>query len=96
MLFKGLFEKSGYDVLTAKDGKHGLATALEQKPDLVILDEPVSGLDPDGRAAIAELIQKIARAGASVLRLERWARYEGAILGIALIAIGLLIVTHQH
>lgn len=38
----------------------------------------------------------LARAGASVLKLERWARYEGAILGLALIAIGLLIVTHQH
>ena len=38
----------------------------------------------------------LARAGASVLRLERWARYEGAILGVALIAIGLVIVTHQH
>lgn len=38
----------------------------------------------------------LARAGASVLRLERWARYEGAILGIALIAIGLLVVLHQH
>lgn len=38
----------------------------------------------------------LARAGASVLKLERWARYEGAILGFALIAIGLLIVTHQH
>jgi len=38
----------------------------------------------------------LARAGASVLRLERWARYEGAILGVALIAIGLLVVTHQH
>lgn len=38
----------------------------------------------------------LARAGASVLRLERWARYEGAILGLALIAIGLLVVLHQH
>ena len=38
----------------------------------------------------------LARAGASVLKLERWARYEGAILGLALIAIGLVIVTHQH
>ena len=38
----------------------------------------------------------LARAGASVLKLERWARYEGAILGIALIAIGLLVVLHQH
>jgi hypothetical protein len=38
----------------------------------------------------------LARAGASILRLERWARYEGAVLGLALIVIGLLIVTHQH
>ena len=38
----------------------------------------------------------LARAGASVLRLERWARYEGAVLGLALIAIGLLVVLHQH
>lgn len=37
----------------------------------------------------------LARAGWSVLRLERWARYEGAVLGLALIAIGLLVVTHQ-
>ncbi|GAA0650751.1 hypothetical protein [Brevundimonas lenta] len=38
----------------------------------------------------------LARAGWSVLRLERWARYEGAVLGIALICIGLLVVMHQH
>ena len=38
----------------------------------------------------------LARTGWSVLRLERWARYEGAVLGLALIAIGLLVVLHQH
>jgi cytochrome c biogenesis protein CcdA len=38
----------------------------------------------------------LARTGASILKLERWARYEGAVLGLALIAIGLLIVSHQH
>ena len=38
----------------------------------------------------------LARAGASILRLERWTRYEGAILGLALIALGLLVVMHQH
>ena len=38
----------------------------------------------------------LARAGWSVLRLERWARYEGAILGLALIAIGLLVMTGRH
>lgn len=38
----------------------------------------------------------LARTGWSVLRLERWARYEGAVLGGALIVIGLLVVAHQH
>lgn len=38
----------------------------------------------------------LARAGASMLRLERWARYEGAILGLALLGLGLLVLLHQH
>lgn len=38
----------------------------------------------------------LARAGWSVLRLERWARYEGAVLGLALIAVGVLVVFNQH
>jgi hypothetical protein len=38
----------------------------------------------------------LAHAGASILRLERWARYEGAVLGLALIALGLLVALHQH
>ena len=42
------------------------------------------------------LLTAVARAGSSILKLERWARYEGAILGVALIALGLLVVTHQH
>ena len=38
----------------------------------------------------------LASAGASILRLERWARYEGAVLGLALIGLGLLVALHQH
>jgi len=41
------------------------------------------------------LLSALASAGYSILRLERWARYEGAILGISLIIIGLLVMTHQ-
>ena len=41
------------------------------------------------------LFTLLARAGWSVLRLERWARYEGAVLGLALIAIGLLVVLYH-
>ena len=42
------------------------------------------------------LFTGLARAGWSVLRLERWARYEGVILGLALVLIGLLVVLRQH
>ena len=42
------------------------------------------------------LFTVLARAGWSVLRLERWARYEGVILGLALILIGLLVLVRQH
>ena len=34
--------------------------------------------------------------GWSVLRLERWARYEGIALGLALIAVGVLVLVWQH
>jgi hypothetical protein len=38
----------------------------------------------------------LARAGYSILRLERWARYEGAALGLSLILIGVLVASHHH
>lgn len=42
------------------------------------------------------LFTLLANAGYSILRLERWSRYEGLVLGAALIVIGLLVVAHQH
>ena len=42
------------------------------------------------------LFTVLARAGWSVLKLERWARYEGVILGLALILIGLLVLLRPH
>ncbi len=46
--------------------KIGLAQALIHDPELVILDEPMSGLDPDGRWALAELIVETAKRGPAV------------------------------
>ena len=45
----------------------GLAQALVHDPRLVILDEPTSGVDPVGAAAISELILQLKAQGKTVL-----------------------------
>jgi len=44
----------------------GLAQALLHDPDLVILDEPMSGLDPMGRREVRDIILSLREAGKSV------------------------------
>lgn len=46
--------------------KIGIAQALIHDPDLLILDEPMSGLDPDGRYYISEIIKDTASEGKSI------------------------------
>ena len=45
----------------------GLAQALIGDPDLVLLDEPTTGLDPIGTAEVKELIAELKRRGKTVL-----------------------------
>jgi ABC-2 type transport system ATP-binding protein len=45
----------------------GLAQALINDPDLVVLDEPLSGLDPIGRKEIRDIVQDLGRHGKTVL-----------------------------
>ncbi|MTD56113.1 ATP-binding cassette domain-containing protein [Amycolatopsis pithecellobii] len=47
--------------------KVGLAQALLTDPDLVVLDEPWSGLDPAAHGVLAELIAETRERGASVV-----------------------------
>lgn len=44
----------------------GLAQALFHDPKVVILDEPMSGLDPQGRALVKDLIVELKEAGKTV------------------------------
>ncbi len=46
--------------------KIGVAQALIHDPELVILDEPMSGLDPDGRMYLSEIIIETAKRGPAV------------------------------
>ncbi len=44
-LFRTILERAGYSVLTADDGDLGIRTYAEAKPDLVLLDIAMPGLD---------------------------------------------------
>lgn len=44
----------------------GIAQAILRDPELLILDEPMSGLDPDGRFLIKEIIRDLAARGKSI------------------------------
>lgn len=45
----------------------GLAQALVHEPKVILLDEPASGLDPEGRLMLVGLIRDLARQGRTVV-----------------------------
>ncbi len=45
----------------------GIAQAILHDPELLVLDEPMSGLDPTGRKEIRELILELSREGRTIL-----------------------------
>lgn len=45
----------------------GLAQVLIGDPPLLLLDEPTNGLDPEGQAAIVEMIQQLKASGKTIL-----------------------------
>lgn len=47
-----------------------LATALSTKPKLLLLDEPVGGMNRSEREATIELVRKVNQAGITVLLIE--------------------------
>lgn len=70
----------------------GLAQAVIHDPDLVLLDEPASGLDPEGRLAVAALVRDLARRGRTVvLSSHLLAQAETICDRLALLAGGRLV-----
>ena len=73
-------EREGYDTLEAYDGNTGLQLALEQNPDLVLLDLMLPGMDG------FEVCRRIRETGSAVPILMLTAREEETdkVLGLEL------------
>ena len=52
---------------TGMKQRHGLGIALLGEPDILVLDEPVNGLDPDGIRWLRDVISDYAAQGGTVL-----------------------------
>jgi ABC-2 type transport system ATP-binding protein len=66
----GLGDRAGDPVEALSHGNQQraqLAAALVHDPDLLVLDEPFSGLDPIGAETMADVLRERAAAGAAVL-----------------------------
>jgi ABC-type multidrug transport system ATPase subunit len=60
----GLLERADSKVKTYSQGmkqRLGIAVALVNDPDLIILDEPMNGLDPQGIADVRQLINHLSK-----------------------------------
>ena len=60
----GLAERADSKIKTYSQGmkqRLGIAVALVHDPDLIILDEPMNGLDPQGIADVRELISHLSK-----------------------------------
>lgn len=93
----GLGERRHDRVGTLSKGlrqRAALARALVGSPDILFLDEPTAGLDPEASAAVRKLIEDLRRSGVTVFltthRLEEAARVcdRVAILNTRLLTIG--------
>jgi len=87
-----LADRAGDPVKTFSHGMNqrlGLALILLNEPELVILDEPTTGLDPQGMKEVRELIVRLARERGVTVLLSSHLLYE-----VELIATRMAIV-HQ-
>jgi len=69
-----------------------LALALVHDPDLVVLDEPEAGLDPQGRVLVREFIQELAQDKTVILTTHNMDEAERVADRVAIIDNGKLLV----
>jgi ABC-2 type transport system ATP-binding protein len=94
----GLADRAGTKLRKYSKGmlqKLGIAQVLLGDPDLLVLDEPMSGLDPIGRRAVRELLDDLRSRGRTILLSSHIVPDVEALADeVALLREGLLVATH--
>jgi ABC-type multidrug transport system ATPase subunit len=94
--WSGLREAAERPLATYSKGmvqRIGLAQAIVHDPSVVLLDEPASGLDPEGRLALGALIRDLAARGKAVVFTSHLlVQAEGLCDRLALLGQGSLLV----
>ena len=70
LLVKGIrfnLQNEGYDVCTGSNGLEALELAQKENPDLIVLDEPFVGLDPNASYFLTNELQRRADKGAKII-----------------------------
>jgi len=82
-----LRDRSPYTLSGGQQQRLALAAVLALMPSVLLLDEPTAMLDPQGSQDVFEIIQKLVRAGTTVViaehHLEWIARYADRIIALA-------------
>ncbi|WP_372631853.1 cobalt ECF transporter T component CbiQ [Cohnella sp.] len=63
----GMRKRSPFELSYGQKRRVAIAGVLAMRPDLIILDEPMSFLDPKGRDELQALLEKMASAGMTVV-----------------------------
>lgn len=79
--------RSPFSLSGGQQQRLAIASMLALNPPILVLDEPVSMLDPQGQQEVFALIQDLAKAGRTVIMVEHhleWiARYTNRVLVLA-------------
>jgi energy-coupling factor transporter ATP-binding protein EcfA2 len=82
-----LRDRSPYTLSGGQQQRLALASILAMEPPIFVLDEPSAMLDPQGSQNLFEIIQKMVRAGTTVViaehQLEWISRYANRVIALA-------------
>ena len=77
-------DRNPFDLSGGQMQRVAIASILVMQPDIIILDEPTSQLDPQGTEEVFKVVDKLAKTGITILmieqKLEKMAKYCNRLL----------------